>query len=271
VPSASVWLRWRRAAQQVGPGSALSLADPDLAVPVGASGDSALRSAANGLGPLPHARREARLLARTAGPHSVVLTGADASEARVKSQPLDGFGVLHFAAHTVIDDEHPERTAMVLSPGDAKQDGLLTVREVIDLRLARHVVLLSACESASGALVPGEGMLGLAHAFFQAGVTAVVASLWPVADVEEARVFEGVTRRFGAGERLVAAVTGAQRDAIAAGLPTAAWAGLVVMGDGSAVPVPGGTRTWPRWWLVAAVGCLLFAGVSAWSARPRRA
>jgi CHAT domain-containing protein len=183
-------------------------------------------------GPLPRAREEAAGLAAALGGRSVVRVGRDASEAALKKADLERFGVLHLAAHAVVDDERPERSAILLAPGDG-EDGLLQMKDVAGLRLRGRTVVLTACRSASGAWIDGEGVIGLSRAFFQAGARAVVGGLWPLRDDETA----GLMRRFSAalarGRSVTDALAWAQRESIAAGEPAAAWAGLVVLGNGS--------------------------------------
>jgi CHAT domain-containing protein/Tfp pilus assembly protein PilF len=259
LPSATAWMRWRRQEAPSGDGSLLSLADPDLG---GESEEGGLRSAGVfaselRLGPLPHARREARALRRDLGSGSRVLAGGEASEHALKTGELSRYQVLHLAAHAVVDDEHPDRSAVLLAPGAPEEDGLLQYREVVDLDLEGQVVLLSACSSASGPVVGGEGVMGLANAFFQAGARAVVAGLWPLRDDEAADLVDQMGRRLARGQSLGAALAGARRALIERGAPTAAWAGLVVLGDADVVPLPGGGGVIPRLARLAAAPLLL--------------
>ena len=84
--------------------------------------------------------------------------------------------------------------------------------------------------------------MSLARAFFQAGAHTVVASLWRLRDDEAADFFDRFYRHLGKGAGVAAALQDAQRELIAKGAPAAAWAGLVVLGDGDLVPLPGGTE-----------------------------
>ncbi len=61
-------------------------------------------------------------------------------------------------------------------------DGFLSLAEVYALSLPADLVTLSACETALGEEVRGEGFIGLARGFLHAGARAVVASLWKVHD-----------------------------------------------------------------------------------------
>jgi CHAT domain-containing protein len=174
APSATLWLRWRQTATQFAARPALVLADPRTG------------RGSEGLGALPHAREEGRQVLRRLGDGSELWLGADASEASLKAAPLSQFGVLHFAAHAVVDDERKERSAVFLAPGSDSEDGLLQLREVIELPLEGRMVVLSSCRSARGWILRGEGVVGFGRAFFQAGSHAVVGGLWPLRDDDAA-------------------------------------------------------------------------------------
>ena len=219
------------------------------------------------LGRLPQARKEGRSVARHLG-GSTLWVGDAASEDALKKARLDGFSLLHFAAHAVADEDRPERSSVLLTPGSEAEDGLLQSREIVELPLDGRVVVLSACRSAGGSVLRGEGVLSLARAFFQAGSPAIVASLWPLRDDEAARLFDVFYRHLAGGSSLGASLRSAQRDAIAAGLPPAAWAGLVVIGDGSLVPFPGGVRgARPSAPFFLVLGGGLVAGLGWWVLR----
>jgi len=164
--------------------------------------------------------------------------GEDASESFVKSADLRRYGLVHIAAHGIVDEARPERSAILLAPGAPGEDGLLQLREISGLSLSGSVVVLATCDSSSGELLQGEGVMSLARGFFRAGARAVVGSLWPLRDDEPQLFFSSLYRRLGEGATLSNAVAVARRDRIKAGAPAAAWAGLVILGDGNAVPVP---------------------------------
>ncbi|HEX5757812.1 MAG TPA: CHAT domain-containing protein, partial [Thermoanaerobaculia bacterium] len=249
---------------------ALALADPPLpgggAAPARGRGAPAERAAffaaMQPLPPLPYARDEGRAAVRHLGPGSLLRTGDDASEAFLKKAPR--FGLYHFAAHALLDDERPERSGVVLAPGARDQDGLLQAREIAELDLRGAVVVLASCRSASGVVLRGEGVMGLARAFFQAGAHAVVASLWPLRDDEAEALFASFYRRLGGGASLAAALRAAQTERLRAGAPAAAWAGLVVLGDGELVTA----RARPaRRWIAGAVLAAFAAGALLFAAR----
>jgi CHAT domain-containing protein len=129
---------------------------------------------------------------------------------------------------------------VLLAPGGRTEDGLLQAREIQNLNLAGRTVVLSACQTASGAVLSGEGVLSLARSFFEAGAQTVIGSRWPIRDEDAAWLFEAFYRRLGEGASLSEALKEAKTLAIQAGRPPAAWASLVLLGDGEFRPFPGG-------------------------------
>ena len=115
---------------------------------------------------LPYARLESRAIARYLGGAETLL-GSLASEKALKDRDLQNYDILHFAAHAIADEGRPERSAVLLAPGGANEDGLLQAREIEGLDLSGRVVVLSACETASGAILNGEGVLSLARALLR--------------------------------------------------------------------------------------------------------
>ncbi len=145
------------------------------------------------------AQQEARDAAAVFGGRAAVHLGDAARESRVKTDPeVARARYLLFATHALVSETLPSQSALVLSlVGDGREDGLLQVHEIDDLALDADLVMLSACETALGANVRGEGLLGLARAFFQAGARRLVASLWKVADCSAAELSADLFRRLG--------------------------------------------------------------------------
>jgi CHAT domain-containing protein/tetratricopeptide (TPR) repeat protein len=241
APSCAAWLRWNATRRGQAEHPVLALADPWLRAEAGTSTNRAA-TLATGLriGSLPSARAEAGEMVRRLGGGSRMVAGADATERFLKTTDLSAYRMLHLAAHAVVDEDHPERSAVLLAPGSDGEDGLLQSREIVNLDMKGRVVILSACSSASGSVLEGEGVMGLARAFFQAGAVGVVGGLWPLRDAEAARLVDDMAAALGRGASLGAALAEARRAAIGAGAPASAWAGLVVLGDGDFVPLPGG-------------------------------
>lgn len=122
----------------------------------------------------------------------MLLVGGEATESKLSTLTSGGsahFDVLHIATHALIDNEKPERSGLVLSqealsphPDDGL-DGIVTGGEIIEpWKLDAELVALSACRTAHGRNVYGEGVVGLAYPFLQAGARSLLVSLWPVED-----------------------------------------------------------------------------------------
>ncbi len=129
---------------------------------------------------LPATEDEVKSIGSIFGDRSLIMTGKIANEKEFKSNAGD-FGILHLATHGVMDELNPMYSAILLST-DEKNDGFLTAREILKTELNADLTVLSACETASGKLTEGEGMLGLSRAFFGAEVPSLVATLWSVGD-----------------------------------------------------------------------------------------
>lgn len=138
------------------------------------------------LPPLPGARLEVQAVARLFPPAAVaVLAGADATEDRFRALSLNRT-VVHFATHGLIRDDRPLDSFLALAASEST-DGRLTAQKIYGLDLQADLVVLSACRSGLGAIT-GDGIVGLARAFFYAGTSSVIATLWDVADEPSERL-----------------------------------------------------------------------------------
>jgi CHAT domain-containing protein len=268
TPSATLWLRWRHeamaatATMATSGGSALVLANPVSEVSRPTVMPASVRASAFagpvGLGALPWAQEEGKSVLRHLGAGSLLLMGSEATEAYLKNGPVP-YGILHFATHAWTSDNEPDRSFVLLSPGAPGEDGMLHPSEIAGLDLRGRIVVLSTCSSASGEILRGEGVMGLAQAFFKAGAHTVVATLWPLRDDDGAALFDHFYDHLGGGLSVAAALHAAQQDRLAEGAPTSAWAGVIVLGDGGRVPVPGGRWLLPRFVVPLALAASAFA------------
>ena len=259
VPSATLWLLWKRQRPVAAAVPALVLADPAMLSTgeVGAVRGDLIERGGSELDPpslprLLRSRKEGEGVVDALGGGSILRLGEDASLTYLRQVDLQRFAILHFATHALVDEHDAERSAIALASRSGVNAGLLRASEIEKLRLNGVVVVLSSCRTASGAVLRGEGVMSLARAFFQAGARTVIGSLWPVRDGEAQELSESLYRYLGQGLSASAALQAARRDRIAAHAPAAAWAGLVVMGDGDLVPLPGGGKSRPLTLLAAA-------------------
>src|SRR5213078_227885 len=132
------------------------------------------------LEPLHEAEEEVKALTQVYGaPHSKIYVGAEASEDRAKAEAGQA-RVLHFATHATLNNAAPMYSRLLLSPGNAGEDGLLEAWELLQLDLKADLAVLSACETARGRFGAVEGLIGLTWALFVAGVPSTVVSQWQV-------------------------------------------------------------------------------------------
>jgi CHAT domain-containing protein len=111
--------------------------------------------------------------------------GFDATRATATSGRLADYRMVHFATHGLIDSRHPELSSLVLSLVDRKgrpQNGFLRLHDIYNLDLNADLVVLSACQTALGQEIRGEGLVGLTRGFMYAGAARVMSSLWSVDD-----------------------------------------------------------------------------------------
>jgi CHAT domain-containing protein len=215
-------------------------ADATRPTSTSASTEARLKAAVGGprLSRLPFSREEASAIATLAGSQRT-LEAMDfkASRAMITGSSLEQYRIVHFATHGLIDSEHAELSGLVLSLFDqqgAPQNGLLRLPDIFNMRLNADLVVLSACQTALGKEIRGEGLVGLTRGFMYAGTSRVVASLWEVNDLATAELM----KKFYAGllqRRLppAAALRAAQRELAQDPRWSSPyfWAGFVIQGD----------------------------------------
>jgi len=122
----------------------------------------------------------------------IILVGSSANEGELKRNISDHPSrMIHIAAHGLVDPVTPTASSIALcaEPGSG-EDGFLHTLEILSLPVDSRLVVLSACETATGRIGRGEGVVGLSRAFLCAGASAVVSSLWSVPDESTALLME---------------------------------------------------------------------------------
>jgi CHAT domain-containing protein len=215
--------------------------------------------ASGGLARLAASADEARLVARY-GRGSVVRLRDAASESYFVHAPLARFGVIHLATHALVDESGATNTAIALAPGEG-DDGFVSPAELAKLDLRADLVVLSACRTAGGVIVSGEGVQGLTAPLLQAGARAVVATEWRIADRETVRFVGDLYDALAGGSTVVDALRAAKLRALRRGAPPGEWAAFTAVGD----PVARVALRRPRFpalpghWVIAAAALLLAA------------
>ncbi|MGE0363165.1 MAG: CHAT domain-containing protein [Vicinamibacterales bacterium] len=255
LPSASVIAALRRDRQIEPPTRALAVladpvferADPRVADRESPTTDRATTASAllsrtalgrASLPRLPFSRDEAEAIAALVPAGGVLkATGFDATRETALGRALRDYRIVHFATHGVFDSARPALSGLILSLVDRRggyRNGYLRLHDIYNLRLNAELVVLSACDTALGTDIKGEGLIGLARAFMYAGAPRVVASLWAVNDSATAelmtRFYRAMLQR---SMRPAAALRAAQREmrATTAWRDPYYWAGFTLVGD----------------------------------------
>ena len=199
---------------------------------------SATRLGISDLRRLPQSRREAEAIAGLVdAERQFIATDFDASKRTIADPSFGRHDVLHFATHGLLNPESPNLSGLVLSMVDRQgeaQDGFLRLHDVYGLQLDADMVVLSACRTALGRELPGDGVTGLARAFLFAGASTVVASLWDVGDAASAELMRRFYRGLLAEGKSPAAALQSAQESMAAEPRWRApfyWAGFVLQGD----------------------------------------
>lgn len=166
-------------------------------------------------------------------------------------QPSNATGLLHFSTHASSNGTFPKDSWLAFSgEGDSAR---LYLDELYSLPLASAMVVLSACETQSGKVSKGEGVMSLARAFTYAGSNSVIATLWTTQEQASSIIMEQFYAQLAAGlpkdEALNLARIHYLKEAPVANdrLSPGYWAAFVATGDMSPVCEE---PTWSWWWVL---------------------
>jgi CHAT domain-containing protein/tetratricopeptide (TPR) repeat protein len=103
----------------------------------------------------------------------------------LKKSNLEKYRIVHFATHGLVSTQNPELSGLLFSLIDEngnQREGFLRLNEIYNMKLNAEVVVLSACDTALGKEIKGEGLVGITRGFMYSGAKSVIASLWQVDD-----------------------------------------------------------------------------------------
>jgi CHAT domain-containing protein/Tfp pilus assembly protein PilF len=164
-----------------------------------------------------------------------------ASEDILKEHELRNYRIIHFATHSEIDNERPIRSNIVLTIDDnPNEDGILQAREIYDLELNADLVTMSACRTGLGKFIRGEGIEGLNRAFFYAGASSLVMSLWTVNDQATSQLMERFYYYIQNSNSIMSSLRSAKLELINSDVLSHPyyWAGFIVSGKADHVVFP---------------------------------
>lgn len=135
---------------------------------------------------------EAKAILETVGKssdknHVFLAQGFDASVETVLSPAMRNYRIWHLATHGVYDESMPEFSGLVFSlvaRDGSSRFGFLKAHDIARMDVRAELVVLSACDSAAGEIVNGEGVMGLSYSFLHAGAKQVISTLWSIDDLK---------------------------------------------------------------------------------------
>lgn len=165
------------------------------------------------------------------------LTNKESSEKNLKAN-INNYNILHFATHGLTNKENYERSGIFLYPEKndcdscLHEDNFLSLGEIYNLDLNAELAVLSACNSGSGKIAEGEGIMALPKGFIYAGVPNVIASLWKVHDENTKELMVAFYKHLIEDKVSYAeALRRAKLDCIEKGFLPVDWAGFVLIGN----------------------------------------
>lgn len=165
------------------------------------------------------------------------IKGENATEERFKKE-VGKYNVLHLAMHTLINNKEPMLSKLVFyQDNDSTEDGFLNTYELFSMDLNAGLAVLSACNTGTGKLLKGEGIMNLARGFIFAGVPGIVMTMWSVDDQSGADIVSKFYKYLEDGMPKDEALRQAKLDFLAQGDPLRShpfyWAAYVNIGDNS--------------------------------------
>jgi len=163
----------------------------------------------------------------------------EATESNFKSNSSD-YGILHFAMHTLINDEEPMASKLVFTlNNDTIDDGFLNTYEIYNLDLQAELAVLSACRTGTGRISKGEGIMSLARGFLYAGVPGIIMTLWAVEDISGAEIITRFYENLYSGQHKDVALRNSKLSYLINANQLRAhpyfWAAYVQIGDNSSI------------------------------------
>ncbi len=161
-------------------------------------------------------------------------SGSDANKNNFFRSSLKS-DIIHLAMHTVIDNEEPMNSKLLFSPDYDKDEEQLHAYEVYSRKIKASMVVLSACNTGSGKVSKGEGVISIARAFLLAGVKNIIITQWSIADKSSVKIMDCYYYHLSKGDPVDVALQKSKINFLTKGDPVKAhpyyWAGFVSVGN----------------------------------------
>ncbi len=209
--------------------------------------------------PIPAAAQEIESIAKDLPGASDIHLGPAARKQDLLSRNFHGISLLHFSTHAVLDPENPDRSRILMASASGQADSLYQ-QEIYGLNLTGlDLATISACETARGPIVRGDGVRAFSQAFLAAGAAATVTSLWPAADRPTAEFMKQFYYFLARGEPKADALRSAKLQLLHSHSALAQpryWSTFLLYGDGWDPCA----RFLPWSWLCIAAGAAILLG-----------
>jgi len=189
----------------------------------------------------------------------------EASESNFK-EVAHNYDILHLAMHTIMDDQNPMYSKMAFTQNnDSIEDGFLNTYELYNLKLNSRMAVLSSCNSGTGKMQRGEGVMSMARGFIYSGCPSIIMTLWSVEDKSGVKLmtnfYENLIKGKSKSEALRLSKIKFLQDADQLRAHPYFWSGYVVIGNSSPL-----FRTKSRIVLLSLIG-VFFLGITIYLIR----
>jgi len=192
----------------------------------------------------------------------------EASESIFK-EVAHNYDILHLAMHTIMDDQNPMYSKMAFTQNnDSIEDGFLNTYELYNLKLNSRMAVLSSCNSGTGKMQRGEGVMSMARGFIYSGCPSIIMTLWSVEDKSGVKLmtnfYENLIKGKSKSEALRLSKIKFLQDADQLRAHPYFWSGYVVIGNSSPL-----FRTKSRIVLLSLIG-VFFLGITIYLIRRKK-
>lgn len=197
------------------------------------------------------------------------LKGSEATRTNFLSR-IESPAIMHLAMHSVTDSVDSKYSYLAFDPDKGSEEpGRLYNYEISLTNMRSPMVVLSACNSGTGTLYYGEGLMSLARSFTLAGASSVIKTSWVLNDEASAKIIRQFYKYLAKGKEKNESMRLAKLDYIKNSPPAFQdpyfWAAYEVTGDNSPV-----VRSFPAYAILIIIGMIILTGAAVFYFRRRR-
>ncbi|QKX06991.1 CHAT domain-containing protein [Aquimarina sp. TRL1] len=209
---------------------------------------------------LPGTRKEIKAISNIIGGN--YFYGKDANEKNFKKN-ANTYAILHLALHGEVDNNNPENSRLLFTKNkDSIEDNILYSHELFAMNIPSKLTVLSACNTGTGKIAKGEGVMSLGNAFQYAGTKSLLLSYWEVSDKASPFIMQQFYKNLSSGMNKAKALQKAKlaylKTSDIHSIHPFYWGGFYLVGDSTPIPFDHPINTW---YLLATVLLLGLAGL----------